>query len=61
MATDALRRGRVLAADPISREGVVLLATDHVLTAGTIIRIRLYEQREGIRIELRARPPRRTS
>jgi hypothetical protein len=50
----------VLAADLISREGVVLLATDHVLTADTIRRIRLYEQREGLRIELRVRPPRRT-
>jgi response regulator RpfG family c-di-GMP phosphodiesterase len=60
MTTEALQPGMVLAADLISREGVVLLATDHVLTADTIRRIRLYEQREGLRIELRVRPPRRT-
>lgn len=60
MAIDALRPAKVLAAGPISREGVVLLTTDHVLTADTIRRIHLFEQREGLRIELRARPPRRT-
>lgn len=61
MTTESLQPGMVLAADLVSREGAVLLATDHVLTADTIRRIRLYEQREGIRIELRVRPPRRTS
>jgi hypothetical protein len=50
----------VLAADMISREGALLLATDHVLTADTIRRIRQYEQREGMRIELRVRPTRKT-
>ena len=60
MTTESLQPGMVLAADLISREGAVLLATDHVLTADTIRRIRLYEQREGIRIELRVRPSRRT-
>lgn len=60
MTTESLQPGMVLAADLISREGAVLLATDHVLTADTIRRIRLYEQREGLRIELRVRPPRRT-
>jgi len=60
MTTEHLQPGMVLAADLISREGAVLLATDHVLTADTIRRIRQYEQREGLRIELRVRPMRKT-
>jgi len=60
VTTAGLQPGMVLAADLISREGAVLLATDHVLTADTIRRIRLYEEREGLVLELRVRPPRRT-
>lgn len=59
LGTDQLQPGMVLAGDLVSREGAVLLATDHVLTADTIHRIRLYEQREGIRIELRVRNTRK--
>jgi len=60
LGTDQLQPGMVLAGDLVSREGAVLLATDHVLTADTIHRIRLYEQREGTRIELRVRNTRKT-
>jgi len=59
LGTDQLQPGMVLAGDLVSREGAVLLATDHVLTADTIHRIRLYEQREGTRIELRVRNTRK--
>jgi response regulator RpfG family c-di-GMP phosphodiesterase len=53
--TDQLMPGMVLAADLISRDKVLLLSTDHVLTDDIIRRIRVHEQREGAPIELRIR------
>lgn len=47
LSSGELRPGMLLAQDLKSNEGVMLLATDHVLTATLIDRIRLFEQRSG--------------
>jgi PAS domain S-box-containing protein len=53
LQTGDLRPGMVLAADLVSPGGVMMLSTDHVLTADMIQRIQQFERREGTCIELR--------
>lgn len=52
-----LKPGMVLTRDFISREGVLLLATDYVLDENLIRQIRDYERGEGGRITVHVRPP----
>lgn len=56
LASSALQPGMRLARELISREGLVLLSAGHVLTPDLIRRIALYEQREGLTLELHIRP-----
>jgi response regulator RpfG family c-di-GMP phosphodiesterase len=52
---DGLKVGMVLGRELRSREGLVLLAADHVLTADLIRRIRMYADREDIGMTLHVR------
>lgn len=56
LAASALVPGMRLAKELCSREGLVLLSAGHVLTADLIRRIALYEQREGLTLELQIQP-----
>ncbi len=51
-----LRPGMVLARDLISRDGVLLLATDYVLDESLVRQIQDYERSEGGRLTLHVRP-----
>lgn len=55
-----LRPGMVLARDLLSREGVVLLAADHVLTSELVRRLCSREVQTGSALMLPIKPPRRT-
>ncbi|HSV55126.1 MAG TPA: HD domain-containing phosphohydrolase, partial [Burkholderiaceae bacterium] len=59
LGTDDLRPGMVLARDLRSSEGVMLLATDHVLTAELIRLLRLREHRDGVALILPIKRQRR--
>jgi response regulator RpfG family c-di-GMP phosphodiesterase len=58
--TDGLRPGMVLARDLRSSEGVMLLATGHVLTADLIRLLRQRAQRDGVDLVLPIKRQRRT-
>ncbi len=59
IAAAELKPGMVLARDLISRDGVLLLATDYLLDASLIRQIRDYEASEGVRLTVYIRPERR--
>lgn len=54
--TDQLTPGMVLAQDFVSPHGVVLLAADHALTADLIARLRSFEAKHQLKVELKIRP-----
>ncbi|MDD3484222.1 HD domain-containing phosphohydrolase [Azovibrio restrictus] len=56
LAPADLKPGMVLARDLISRDGVLLLATDYVLEENLIRQIQDYERSEGSRLVLHVRP-----
>lgn len=57
---DELEDGMIMARDFLSPQGVLLLASEHVLTADLIKRIRLFERRNGRPILLATRPAKET-
>jgi response regulator RpfG family c-di-GMP phosphodiesterase len=57
VATRDLRPGMALGGDLVSAEGVVLLVTDHVLSADVIRRLLLREGREGVAMTLPIKKP----
>lgn len=56
LRTAQLRPGMILARDLLSSEGAVLLASDHVLTAELIKRLRLREGRDDVEMILPIKP-----
>jgi response regulator RpfG family c-di-GMP phosphodiesterase len=56
LRTVQLRPGMILARDLLSSEGAVLLASDHVLTAELIKRLRLREGRDDVEMILPIKP-----
>ncbi|RZI78778.1 MAG: response regulator [Rubrivivax sp.] len=56
LRTDQLQPGMVLAQDFVSPHGVVLLAADHALTADLIARLRSFEVKHQLNVELKIRP-----
>ncbi|MBI5924313.1 MAG: response regulator [Aquabacterium sp.] len=53
---DELQAGMIMARDLLSPQGVLLLASEHVLTTDLIKRIRVFERRNGRPILLATRP-----
>lgn len=57
---EELQAGMIMARDFLSPQGVLLLASEHVLTTDLIKRIRLFERRNGRPILLATRPAKET-
>lgn len=56
LSTASLKAGMVLMRDFVTDEGVLLLATDQVLTSDLIARIRVFEQRLGRELVFNVKP-----